>query len=409
MSQALPPPDLSAEPTLLDVQPSLTTDELEHFDPNWCLFWGKRVGSSQLDVWLPYLQRSRNRYVIMATSGIREGDRDKIAPLPNVIFVEPSERALDWLKRSHHFQGFLYVSTQPENFLSVNQQRRKMHVFIGHGESGKAGSGLRTGSLYDSILVADYGTLRRFPRAIRRWVASGACATGAPVVEGTRRDPWTRPRTVRTILYAPTWESGRERGDYTSVEVVAPVLIDLLPSLAARGIEVIVRPHPWMGARLPELQTLLAELVAAGASSDVSKADAFERADVLISDVSGVTAEFLLTQKPSIMPVTSKLAERGRDTRWLDLEYPWVYPWDTNETDLLTLLATIESSDPKRRRRAVEARRKFRHHRSLDDAVRTFDIALSVINWRKTPIPVRIPFEVKVLLARLRSRTTRVG
>ncbi len=50
-------------------------------------------------------------------------------------------------------------------------------------------------------------------------------------------------------------------------------------------------------------------LYAAGAEgADVSKAEAFARADVLISDVSGVTAEFLFTEKPTILPVTSTLA-----------------------------------------------------------------------------------------------------
>ena len=378
------------------------------FDPHWCLFWGGDLMSSQLDVWLPYLKLSRHRFAVVSSRTIGAEDRDRLSALPNAMVVEPYDQALEWLGRCEHLDGFLYISSRPENFVVVNRQRRKLHVFIGHGESGKGGSGSRTGSLYDSVFVADYGVVRRFPRAIRRWVASGACATGAPIVEGIHKDPRPRTKGVRTILYAPTWESGLERGDYTSLDAVAPVLVDLLPRLTARGIQVIVRPHPWTGRRLPELTTRLEELCDAGAVTAPGKTEAFDRADVLIGDVSGVTAEFLLTGRAAIMPMTRKLSDRDKDADWLDVEYPWVYRWDVTAEGLLALLATIETTDPMRSRRAAEAKKKYRHHRSLDDAVRTFDIALSCVSWRKTPIPVRIPFEAKLLLARLRrGRATR--
>ena len=185
---------------------------------------------------------------------------------------------------------------------------------------------------------------------------------------------------------------------------MAPVLRSLLPELAARGVEVILRPHPVTGARRPELKAILEELRAAGVVSGVSKAEAFERADVLISDISGVTAEFLLTEKPSILPVIPKLAERGLDAAWLGVEYPWVYRWDATADGLLALLDVIQTRDPLRSQRASEAREKFRRHRSIEDAVRTFDLALGALRWRKLPIPLRLPFEAGLLSSRLRRR-----
>jgi hypothetical protein len=303
-------------------------------------------------------------------------------------------------------RGYLYVGTRKENFLTVNGNRSQSHVFIGHGESGKGTSGFRTASLYDSMFVADYAVVRRFPRSIRPWVWRGAIATGTTVVEGVRKDAWTRPRQVRTILYAPTWEGNQGDGDdFSSLEVVAPVLRELAPELAARGIEVLLRPHPATGGRLPELKDVLNELRATGVISGMSKAEAFERADLLISDVSGVTAEFLLTEKPSIMPMVPKLAKLGRDAAWLDVEYPWVYRWDATADGFRALLDEIETRDPLRARRAAEARRKFRHHTSIEDAVRTFDLALDALRWRTLPIPLRLPFELKVLGSRLRRRS----
>ncbi len=380
-----------------------TGADVMRFDPNWCLFWGLNVSSNQLDIWIPYVKRSRHRFAIVTPGTIRPADRERIAALQNAIIVEPFEPGLEWLRACRSFRGFLYVGTRPANFQVVNRNGRQAHVFIGHGDSGKGTSGFRTGSLYDSVFVADYSAVRRFPRSIRPWVWRGAIAIGTAVVEGVRKDAWIHPRQVKTILYAPTWE-GNARNDYTSLDEVAPVLRSLLPALAARGIEVIMRPHPVTGARRPEFKAILEALRTAGVVSGVSKAEAFERADVLISDISGVTAEFLLTEKPSIMPIVSKLAERGLDAAWLGVEYPWVYRWDATADGLLALLDVIQTRDPLRSRRASEARKKFRHHRSIEDAVQTFDLALGVLRWRDFPIPLRLPFEVKLLNARLRRR-----
>jgi CDP-glycerol:poly(glycerophosphate) glycerophosphotransferase len=400
--------DATAQPTpdVID-RPALSAADLVRFDPHWCLFWGRMVLGSQLDVWFPYLKRSRHRFVVMGTTGVRPADQDRLAALPNVLVLQSNEHALEWLGRCQRFEGYLYVSTAQENWVNINRQRRKSHIFIGHGESAKGGSGSRTASIYDATFVADYGVVRRYPRAIRRWVGSGALAIGAPVVEGVRKDPRPPPTKVRTILYAPTWESKLEGGDYTSLDTVAPLLLDLLPALTARGTEVIVRPHPWTGRRAPELKASVQALYDAGAVAEPSKIGAMERADVLIGDVSGMTAEFLLTGRPAIMPITVKLTRREKDPDWLSVEYPWVYRWDPSRVGLLDLLATIEATDPLRRRRAAEASRKFRHHRSLEDAVRTFDLALDVIRWRRTPVPLRYPFEARLLLSRLRRPGTR--
>ncbi|MFL5643984.1 MAG: SRPBCC domain-containing protein [Chloroflexota bacterium] len=379
-------------------------EDVIRFDPNWCMFWASRVSSSQLDIWIPYLRRSGNRFAIMTPDDIRPADREKIARLANTIVVEPYVQGIEWLRACRGFRGYLYVGTQSDNFLTVNRHPRQAHVWIGHGESGKGASGFRTGSLYDSIFVADYSVVRRFPRSIRPWVWRGAIAIGTAVVEGVRRDAWSSDhRKVRTVLYAPTWE-GSPGDDYTSLDVVAPVLRGLVPELSARHIEVLVRPHPATGKRLPELTLFVEELRTAGLVASISKAEAFERADVLISDVSGVTAEFLMTEKPSIMPIVPKLTKLRPDSAWLDTEYPWVYRWDATADGLLALLGIIETGDPLRSRRARDARRKFRHHRSIDDAVRSFDAALSTLWWRSIPLPLRFPYEIKLLVSRLRSR-----
>ena len=350
----------------------------------------------QLDIWIPYIRRSRYRFVIMAgVDRFSEPVRERVAALPNCVILEPYEQARATLLKVRGLRGFLYIGTKQENFRLVNRFGGKLHVWLGHGESDKVYNAFRTASLYDSMFVARYGVIKRYPRAIRRWVAQGACAIGTPIVEGLVKDPWERPRPIRTILYAPTWEGGSAKADYTSLPEVGPALIEAMPRLTERGISVIMRPHPVTGRRRPELIDVRDALFAAGARKGGVKATDFAEADVIISDISGVTAEFLFTEKPAIMPVSSNLASIGKDDARLAEEYPWVYRWHPEKEGLIERLEALQADDPLRSRRASAARDMFRGHRSLEEAVVSFDAALASVRWRKTRVPVRWVYEIK--------------
>lgn len=371
------------------------SDNILEFDPHWCLFWGRGVTGFHLDIWMPYLRHSRNRYVIMAgADGFSDAVREKVASLPNCVILEPYEQARAWLKLCPSFRGFLYIGTKQENFSVVNSFGGKLHVWLGHGESDKVYNAFRTASLYDSMFVARYGVVDRYPRAIRRWVAAGACAIGTPILDGAVKDPWDRPRPIRTILYAPTWEGHGPRADYTSLDTVGPALIAALPELTRRGVTVVMRPHPTTGARRPELKAIRDEIFAAGAIRGSDKSADFRAADVILSDISGVTAEFLFTEKPAIMAVTSQLAALGKDEARLAAEYPWVYRWPSERETLLVRLASLETADPLRDARAAAAKDMFRGHATLQAAVASFDLALDSVRWRKTRLPVRWVYEL---------------
>jgi hypothetical protein len=371
-------------------------DNLLEFDPNWALFWARGVTGFHLDIWMPYLRHSRNRYVVMAGEDrFSDAVRAKIASLPNVRILEPFEHAKGWLRLCPSFKGVLYIGTKPENFRVVNSFGGKLHVWLGHGESDKVYNAFRTASLYDSMFVARYGVVKRYPRAIRRWVAAGACAIGTPILEGAIKDPWSAPRPVRTILYAPTWEGHGERADYSSLAEIGPGLIDALPGLKERGIRVIMRPHPSTGMRVSGLRDLRDAIYAAGAEPGGDKAADFTAADLMISDISGVTAEFLFTEKPILMPVSERLAGLGKDEARLAAEYPYAYRWPVEGASLVERLTELATSDPLRDTRAKAAKDMFRGHRSIEEAAGSFDLALASVAWRKTRVPVRWVYELK--------------
>ena len=55
----------------------------------------------------------------------------------------------------------------------------------------------------------------------------------------------------------------------------------------------------------------------------------------MISDISGVTAEFLFTEKPIVMPAWKDLAAIGKDDTRLAEEYPYAYRWHPETEGLL--------------------------------------------------------------------------
>ena len=377
-------------------------------DPQWVVFWAGHVRPGQFAIWAPYLRRSRYR-TLVARNGrmpIDDGVLAAVEPMPRaaVALVEPFDELVAWLARLPDLRGFLYVGSYRQNAELMEAFPLATHVWIGHGESAKKANRHRTATVYDSVFVADHEAVRRYRRGPRQWIAAGACAIGVPVVEGLRADPWTTPRPIRTLLYAPTWEGGSAASDYGSLPVVTPALLDALPTLRARRIEVIVRPHPSSGHRLPERAAMVEALLAGGAVTEPDKAAAMTRADVLIGDVSGLTSEFLFTRKPVLMPVWPEL-DAVIDARTRDREYPFADAWDPAREPLADRLAALERDDPLAGIRDRTARRVFRGHRSMEEAVATFDLALATARLRGGRLSVRRRFELRRRIARRSAAT----
>jgi len=365
-------------------------------DPQWVVFWAGHVRPGQFAIWEPYLRRTRYRTLVVRSGRMPIDDRvvAAVETMPRCAIAESFADVVTWLEGVSDLRGFLYVGSYRQNAELIDAFPSATHVWIGHGESAKKANRHRTATVYDSVFVADYDAVRRYRRGARAWIAAGACAIGVPVVEGVTADARTTPRPIRSILYAPTWEGGSDASDYGSMPLVAPVLLAALPRLRARGVEVMVRPHPSSGHRLPVRTALAAELLSSGAVSEPDKGAAMTRADVLIGDVSGLTSEFLFTRKPVLLPVWPQLdALLGPTTR--GHEYAFAYPWDVAHEPFLERLAELERSDPLARARDAAGRRVFRGHRTIDEAVATFDLALEAARGRGRWLSVHRTFELR--------------
>lgn len=378
------------------MRPIADAPALAAHDPQWVVFWAGHVRPGQFAIWEPYLRRTRYRTLVVRNGRMSIDDSvvRAVEAMPRCAIGESFTDVVTWLEDASDLRGFLYVGSYHQNAELIDAFPRAAHVWIGHGESAKKANRHRTATVYDSVFVADYEAVRRYPRGARAWIAAGACAIGVPVVEGVTADARTTPRPIRSILYAPTWEGGSDASDYGSIPLVAPALLSALPRLRARGVEVMVRPHPSSGHRLPERTALAAELLGAGAVREQDKAAAMTRADLLIGDVSGLTSEFLFTRKPVLLPVWPQL-DALLDPTIREREYPFAYAWDVAREPLLERLAELEQSDPLARVRAAAAHRAFRGHRTVEEAVATFDLALEAARGRGRWLSVHRAFELR--------------
>ncbi len=218
----------------------------------------------------------------------------------------------------------LYVSHHPRNahflrFASV------AHVYLGHGESDKAVSASNQIKAYDFAFVAGRAGVDRV-RDELMWFD-----TGRLVVVGRPQAPAGGDRRraadgVPTVLYAPTWEGAQPAMAYSSVPTHGEALAR---SLLAEGLRVVYRPHPRTGANRREvaaadavLRRVFAEPAVAATGSTVDAgaplADAFAGADVLVTDVSSLAAEWLPTGRPLVVTVPAEDGAVVRPSALLD-------------------------------------------------------------------------------------------
>lgn len=377
--------------------------ELAEFRPQWCLYWGGAFAKTQFTIWEPYLRRSRYRFLVFVdgAGAIPTSVIDAAAGMNNVAFAH-SGWSIQHLRRVPSLHGILYVGNRRQNFTAVQALPKVAHVFIGHGHSAKRGSAARVNTLYDAVFLASYDDLARFPRPVRQRIRPLACAIGAPIAEGlearTAVSATVSPCHPR-VLYMPTWE-GYGRDNYTSLKVVLASLHSAPPTRIA---EFSFRPHPGTGTEQEELRAVRKEytdVVTTTPGPVLTKAAAMNRTDVGLCDISGVTSEFLFTRKPVVLAWGSHLRDAGLSAANVRKLYPYAYVWDVEHQSLDEAVHAVLADDQLAERRHSIADAVFRGHRTLEEAVRTFDVALSVMPWRRLPIWPRALFEAKLSAAK---------
>lgn len=283
-------------------------------------FAGPRESTYQLNMWLPTLEQLGERVLVL----IRERHHwEDLAPTS--LPVIGLSRATDVMDLDIPTARVALYAAHVGNNIHFLRKPRLKHVFIGHGESDKVASVNPASKAFDQIWVAG--------RASRdRWAAARVGVrddiikeVGRPQLGGIQ-GPRSQVDSLRTVLYAPTWEGWSSDLAVSSVPSVGLALVSWL--MDQPDIRVIYKPHPLTGTVQPAVQRAHARIVEAIAAhprgqaqaptspeelaqapdrhvvitSGLSIFDCFNASDALIGDISSVVPDYLASGKPYAVP-----------------------------------------------------------------------------------------------------------
>ncbi|MET0767560.1 MAG: CDP-glycerol glycerophosphotransferase family protein, partial [Aeromicrobium sp.] len=228
---------------------------------------------------------SRTAAVVRAESGLdcvtlaRYGQLDEILALSDVKLA-------------------LYVNHDPVNFECL-RFTSLVHVYLGHGDSDKGVSVSNQVKAYDFCFLAGQAALDRTSVGVMLYDAPArSVLIGQPQLDAPPPAPQPDP-TRKTVLYAPTWESSQPSVSYGSLLTHGAAIMDALSGT----YRVVYRPHPLNGVIDPAYGEADAAIRARAdrVDTDVPLEQSFADADLLITDVSAVTLNWLPSGKPVLV------------------------------------------------------------------------------------------------------------
>ena len=282
----------------------LIDQAVEDYRPEFYVYTSRPDDASyQVQMWLPYLERTGRRFVIIARTNVAA--RAIVATTDAPVITRRSLSDLDRLIVPS-LRAVFYVNASSGNGGMVRYQQLT-HVYLGHGDSDKPPSYNPTHAMYDKVFCAG-------PAAIDRYGAHGVDIprskfeiVGRPQVESVRTAAETG--AVSTVLYAPTW-----RGHVSETLLYSlPQGERIVSSLIGRGLTVIFRPHPFSSefpedaAYIRRIEAMLeADVAASGrrhvfgpaAQTEWSIVECINASDAMVSDVSSVVSDYLFSGKP---------------------------------------------------------------------------------------------------------------
>jgi hypothetical protein len=237
----------------------------------------------------------------------------------------------------------LYVNHDPINFEAL-RFTSLVHVYLGHGDSDKGVSVSNQVKAYDFCFLAGQAALDRTANAVMLYDADKrSVLIGQPQLDAAPELTPSPDPSRPTVLYAPTWEASQPSVSYGSLETHGAQILDAL----SPAYRVIYRPHPLNGvisASYAAADQAIRER-ADRVDTQVLLEQSFADADLLITDVSAVTLNWLPTGKPLLV---TKPQVPYPPSALMNV-VPLLEPAD----DIASAVATHLSDDPTRAERAA--------------------------------------------------------
>ncbi|MEY3662994.1 MAG: hypothetical protein RI919_510 [Actinomycetota bacterium] len=266
----------------------------------------------QLRQWIQPLQRMSDKFKIGVLYSSNFADEELWGSGLNAFRVEGQEGIHEFLTTNKP-KVLLYPNQNAKNFFAL-RYRSGIHVWVSHGESDKAYMYQNTLKRYDLYFAAGQAAADRVARNIAGYAPERILFIGRPQINDNLVAPSdysAPPKTVKSILYAPTWEGVTRATRYSSIDTHG---VAMVRALIDAGHQVVYRPHPLSGSRDQAVAKADAEIRALIKSANSSRQKKFKhyvdgstfgwqlnQLDAMITDVSAVAYDWLVTGKPLII------------------------------------------------------------------------------------------------------------
>jgi hypothetical protein len=283
-------------------------DKLVEAAPSFVIYLGgARQPEEVANQWLPRFADGQAAGIVV----VRQASRltGLIATRYPVIYA-PTEKDLRGLASLAATTAF-YVDWAEQNAALLRDSRLR-HVMLVPGYCDQTTSVNNLVRGFDEVWVPGEA-------AIDRYAAAGIptdnfVSIGRPQCGGNDRDHSDQETPV--VLYAPTWEGEPGEPSYTSLDRMGVRLIRRLLRTYPQ-VELWFRPDPASGTHRVTMLTAATEIATILRTETAGHrvvgvggpdlAECFERADVLISDVSVLATDFLATGRPVITCISTNL------------------------------------------------------------------------------------------------------
>jgi len=275
----------------------------------------------QIAQWIPVFEKApvHLQPVIITRHTATTEELQKITSLP-IIHARKYDLLMQLLELSK-FKALIYVNNSYQNFQTLAYQQA-VHIHVNHGESDKISMVSNQSKAYDKVFVAGAAAKDRYLSAVA-WVDENKLIpVGRPQLD-LETQPILDKSSLKTITYAPTWEGEDEANNYTSMDCYGMAIIDA--ALQQPNCRVVYKPHPRiLDSKDPLINNAhkyITQRLSRGEHEIHLTGDVLsvlKETDLLISDISSVTLDYLyLRPKGSIF-----LTDRRDDRDLLIAESP---------------------------------------------------------------------------------------
>lgn len=228
-------------------------------------------------------------------------------PLPPEVTHRAIPPGMVGYANLNHIEATVLATTTPQlDVMTFRRSRRvRSYVMVQHALGECRFVRPYAYDYFDTVLCCGEVLKKNIRRmeALRSSRPKELLDTGLPHYEAliARRDA-APPRAGRTcVLVAPSW------GPLSMFEAYGT---DFIAGIA-RNFQVIVRPHPQMRVSQPELYARI--LATPGVEIDTTRtpSDAMSRADILLSDISGIAHEFAFIYERPVVVIDRHLEPGG--------------------------------------------------------------------------------------------------